>query len=218
MDNLRNRLIWVAACVILGVVGGLAVNYQHSFRKVDVSIDPGLNVTIYKDLGGDGAFNYNPNSKPIARLSASQTITIRDGTYDTVVSDPTHEYENPVVKFVVAPGTDSVAVSPSYTSSKLATLLANEQPAITQALQAEYPDFSQNYGIADEQLYEQGNWYGAVLTPSAPTSDALRVILQKQGGSWGVVTDPPQISIGEPSFPNIPTDVIESVDQLGNGS
>jgi hypothetical protein len=218
MENLRHKLIWVTVAIVVGVAGGLATNYEHSFHNVGLTLSPSLSIAVYKDQGGKAAPSYNSSSKPIARLNSSQTIKIRDGSYDAVVNDPDHEYENPVIRFVVTPATDDATINLSYTSSKLATLLASEQPAITQALEAEYPDFSANYSIATGRLYEQGNWYGAVLTPSAPTSDIVRVILQKDSdGSWDVVIDPPQISIGEPSHPNIPPNVIESVDQLDDG-
>jgi hypothetical protein len=216
--SITGRIIWAVGAAIIGVIGGLVVNYEHSFQKVTVTVDAGLHAQIYKDLGGDGAYNYKASSTPVASLSSSQTIKLRDGTYDAVVSDPSHEYENPVIKIVVTPGTNSASISPTYTTTKLAALLTNEQPAILQALNAKYPTLSGLYTVSNGQLYERGDWFGAELVPSNPSDDLLRVILHEEDGTWKVATDPPQISIGEPSNTDIPSDVIESVDQLGNGS
>jgi hypothetical protein len=215
--NYTTRLILTAAAIVVGVAGGLVANYQRSFHNVAITIDPGLQVAVYKDLGGDGAYNYNANSTPLASLNGDQTIKLRDGIYDAVVSDPNHQYENPVIKVVVTAGTNSATISPTYTTARLAALLASQQAAITQALDAKYPSLPSLYTVSG-QLYEHADWYGAVLEPNNPANDILRVILHKQGSTWAVVTDPPEISIGEPSNLSIPTDVIESVDQLGSGS
>jgi hypothetical protein len=216
--SFTGRIIWAVVAIVIGVGGGLVVNYEHSFQKVAITIDAGLHAKLYKDRGGDGAYNYNANSKPITSLDSGRVVRLRDGIYDAVVDDPTHQYENPVIRVVVTPGTNSASISPTYTSTKLAALLTSGQPAIIQALTAKYPALPSLYTITNGQLYERGDWYSAVLTPDDPSNDILRVIMHEDGGSWKVITDPPQISIGEPANPGIPTDVIEGVDQPGSGS
>ncbi|HEY5152563.1 MAG TPA: hypothetical protein VII55_01170 [Candidatus Saccharimonadales bacterium] len=198
---------------MIGVTFGLIVNYRGSFKQVSVKLGANLRLSIYKDLGGDAPYNYNTHGSPLFDLSTNGTVKLKKGVYDFVVNDPSHQYENPITKVVVSDSTSSVTISPFFTDQKLRDLLGSERSTIQQTMLSQYPSLNSFYTIGTDQLYEYGNWYGAVLNPLDAQYDKLHIIMERQGGSWKVEA-PPQISIGIPSNPFVPSDVVDSVDQL----
>ena len=213
VTNLYKKLVWVGLGLVLGVSAGLVVNYHSSFKQVYVKFGSSFQLNIYKDLGGDSTYNYNAQGRPLFTISSSQTVKLKKGVYDFLVNDPSHQYENPVTKVVVSDKTSSVTIDPSFTNQKLASLLAIKLPSIQQALLSQYPALPSFYTITPGQLYERGDWYGAVLSPINSQTDKLRVIMERRNGNWIVVAKP-QISISIPSNPSIPSNIIDGVDQL----
>jgi len=209
----NKKLVLVCLAIVIGVSLGLLSNYWHSFKNVQVILGSSVQLNIYPDLGGDSAYSYSSSTQPLFKISSSGTIKLKKAVYDFVVSDPTHQYENPVTKVVVLSNTNRIDINPLYSDQKLAELLTANRPTIQQGLLSKYPGLSSFYTISVDRLYEHGDWYGAVLTPVAPQYDTLVVILGYEHGKW-VVAAKPQISISIPSNPSIPSSVIDSVDQL----
>ncbi len=210
---MRTKIIWSAAAMLVGIIGGVTSNYFHSFQDTAITISPGISTSILRDTG-KGELGYDPKAKPLFSLSGSQTIRLSPGTYDAVIDNPSQQYRNPVTKFTVSNQPQRVSIDPSFTDQKLATMLSQEQPAVLQVFQQKYPTYKTHYSLIKGRLLHRGDWYGALLAPNTPQLDVLRVILQKKGNTWTIETDPPEISIGKPSHPNIPIEVIESVDSL----
>jgi len=179
-----------------------------------MQVPQGIEVSIYKDLGGDGAYNYNQNRPLLVTVSSSQKVKLKTGIYDVVVSDPSNLYSNPVTKEIISYNTKTVTVHPSYNDQKLESLLPSVRPSILESLYKAYPHIPQNYTVINDHLYVLGDWYGSVLKPKNPSLDTLRIIMHKEGSAWKLAIKQPTISIGEPSNPTIPPDVIEKVDQL----
>ncbi len=199
--------------IVLGAVLGLVANYHNSFKKVYVKLGANLQLSIYKDLGGDNTHNYNSHSQPLFRLKSSQTVKLKKGVYDLVVNDPAHQYENPITKVVIADNTNNITINPFLTDQKLSDLLTAQRSAIQQVLTSQYPSLTSFYTITPDRLYEHGDWYGAVLSPIGLQVDKLRVIMGYKNGRWVVIAKP-QISIGIPSNLSIPSEIVDSVDQL----
>jgi hypothetical protein len=206
-------LIWAFVAVLIGIALGLITNYRHGFQKVYVKPVNGLQVSIYKDLGGDNAYNYNSHNTPLFKLDSPQTIRLKKGVYDFAVSDPTHKFENPITKINIGSDTNNLTIDPLFTDQELTTLLSTKRSAIQQALLNNYPSLFSFYTITSAQLYKYGNWYGAVLSPNSSQFDTLRVIMTYKNGAWRIAANP-QINISIPSNPSIPSDVIDAVDQL----
>lgn len=205
MTNLYRRLVWVIVFIVIGVVAGIIHNYYAGFRHVLVVPAKGVRVSVYKEGGRKGV--------PLFRVTSSEEIKIRVGSYDFVARNPNYKYQNPVTKITITHQTKSISINPSFSKQRLASLMSNEKSATHAALLAKYPSLPNFYTITSDTLYKQGDWYGAVLQPNTLAFDRLKVIMQKKGGSW-VLAAKPQISIGIPSNPSIPAGVIQGVDKL----
>jgi hypothetical protein len=208
------KVILLLLALGAGIALGVYKNHQTKLQEVTINFPQGVKVSIYNDSGGDGAFNYNPNQKPLFTLESSQKIQTERGVYDFVIDNSNNDYDNPVTKQPIDYGTTEVILKPVYTETKLASLLPTIKPAALGGLYAAYPLIQQNYTISKDGLYGVGDWYGAVIAPKNPAMDTLRVILHKEGSSWKMAIKEPVISIGKPSNSNIPPAVIEQVDEL----
>jgi len=215
MNKYFRIFVPVVIAILIGVSGGLVVNYYQMFKKVYVNVANNIEVNIYPDLGenDDQTYNYNPKTKPLFQLESSTTIKLKKGVYDFVVADESNIYENPISKVVIGDTTSNITVAPYYNDNKLGNLLIQYRPAIQQILESKYPNLTKLYKIDNDSLYENGEWYGADLVPLNPNIDELKVIMNFKNNIWVVAVEP-QISISIPSNPTIPSDVIDSVDQL----
>lgn len=210
----RIQIIMVAASLLAGIILAFYLNYKHSFNQVTVSGPVNGKVLVYKDLGGDGAFNYDASKPPLYTVSIGDTLTIKQGLYDFVLDNSEGKYTDNVTRSNITTNTKKVALTPTYTEKELRRLLSSEKSAIQAALTRKYPGITENYTITSEHLYMTGVWYGSVLKPATPNFDTLKVILHKTGGSWKLAIDQPMVSIGQPSNTSIPFAVIDAVDRL----
>jgi hypothetical protein len=110
----------------------------------------------------------------------------------------------------------TITISPTYSQSKLSSMLDNEYSAIKLVLVNKYKNLNL-YDVQKGKLYKQGEWYGTKLIykgSDAFNSDTLRVVLHKVNGSWVVASDPPSISLSSILYPDIPTDVLSDVNNF----
>ena len=101
-------------------------------------------------------------------------------------------------------------------STDLQVRLASEIPAIQVVITSSFPQLSQLYMIEKERLFEQGQWYGAILTYKGTDSDnrdTLRLILQKKGEKWIIRTTPPQIIVSSVTYPDIPKTILDTLNK-----
>lgn len=99
---------------------------------------------------------------------------------------------------------------------ELSQQLTIEKPTINGILISAYPKVATDYAIVNEQLYDQGQWYGAVLTyKGADTAnrDSLRVLMQKKEGIWVVRTTPPQPILSALSYPDVPKSILQAINK-----
>ncbi len=208
------RVIILLLAIVVGVIGGGMVNQRRGFGQVEVHIDDGLTVAVYPDSGGNNSYNYDPHQTPLFTLrAAEQTIKLKHGIYDFVLIGSVSQYENPVTKLVVNSSREGISISPTYTYGKLNNLLSDERSQIQQALYNAYPDLGGSYIVGGDQLFDKGEWYGAALQPIDPSNDRLHIIMKRSGDQW-VVAAAPQINIAIPAYPNIPDNIIDTVDLL----
>lgn len=99
---------------------------------------------------------------------------------------------------------------------QLTQQLAAEKQTITDVLVGAYPTVATDYTIVNEQLYDQGQWYGAVLTyhgSDTANRDSLRVLLQKKEGIWVLRTTPPQPLLSAQAYPDVPKSILQSINK-----
>jgi hypothetical protein len=207
------KMMFVVLVIAAGIGLGIYKNRLNSTHLVEVKIPNASEVSIYKDLGGDGSSNYS-GGKLLFKLVTSQKVKLADGTYDFVVTNNPELYQNPVDKVVINSSVKEVLVTPVLTDQALANLLKDEVAAANAALFDKFPTLKQSYTLSSGRLYLDGNWYGAVLKPQNSSLDSLKIIEHKQNDKWVVAVSTPAVSIGQPSNPSIPFDVLKAVDQL----
>lgn len=212
MNQLKVILVMVAVSVGLGL--GLLQNYVRSFHDVNVKLASSIEVSIYKDRGGDGTYNYDTKAKPLKTLTNNDTIRLKEGAYVFVVDDPSNQYENPATKHRIDGPNQTITINPGYTTEKLKQLLPDIRENARAALYTQYPRLPQNYTITADATYIRGEWYGFVIKPNEPQFDVVRGIMHKKDGSWRLETNPLLLSIGAPSHPDIPFEIVSAVNKL----
>lgn len=108
--------------------------------------------------------------------------------------------------------------APSQTPKKidLVNSLETEKPTIQGVLMAAYPKIGTDYTIVREQLFDKGQWYGALLTykgTDLDNRDTLRVLMQKKDGAWVLRTTPPQPLLAAKQYPDVPRSVLQSINR-----
>lgn len=214
---MNRRYLWLAVLVVFafaaGIGYGIYKNNKISMREVSVDLPKGVRVSVYKDLGGDGAANYDANDS-VESLSASGTISIKTGSYIFAIESQPNQYKNPFSRETIDQTTSKITIKPTYSDEKLSELLPEARSAALTALYAKYPLLKQNYTIAGDGIYELGNWYGVTLIPKNPTFDTVKMIMKLENGSWKPAIGHPMISVGQPSNPTIPLSVLQGVNSL----
>lgn len=206
-------IVLALLAVAIGVSWGVYLNQQSFKAQVHfTSVVPG-SIAIYKDLGGDGAYTYNSSQPPVATVKSGQTIDLKKGVYDAVINDTQKQYKDNVIQFTVASAKNEISINPAYSQTKLASLLPAARPEAMAAITKSNPGAMAGYTVGADQVVSDGTWYVAVLKPKNTNFDVLKVIAHKEGSNW-VVAATPSISIGRPSHPAIPLEVITAADLL----
>jgi hypothetical protein len=211
MSRLRFGLILLFLLIIGGVVG-FVMNYPRSFTNISVETSIKEPIKLYK-ANNSMDYKYNQN-KDYKTFTGNQILRVKRGSYVAIITDPDNIYNQTEFKFTSLSNNFELKINPDYNNAKLTSLLENEGPLIHKVIKSKYPNTVSEYNIAKESLFKQGQWYGALLKSHNPANDSYRIILEKKGDNWVVVTSPPQIIIGQPDYPNIPYDVISGVDSL----
>lgn len=113
---------------------------------------------------------------------------------------------------------EQTKATPSSSPKKvdLVKTLETERPTIHGLLLAAYPKIATDYTITREQLFEKGQWYGALLTykgTDKDNRDTLRVLMEKKDGAWVLRTTPPQLLLATKQFPDVPRSVLQSINR-----
>lgn len=154
------------------------------------------------------------NTSRLAALTQSGTVQLPKGNY-TALSRETADYADFSVQFTVDNKPVAIDINPPYSTKKLASLTPSIRADITTVLVQNFPKINDLYTIEDGWLYNKGEWYATKLdykNPDDPNlSSSLRVILHKENGAWKLATTPPDITISSPHYPDIPRDIISSI-------
>lgn len=214
---LRNHPFRLLVPVLLFVVifGG----WQLWPRSHDLSIAiepqvPGFTVKVYKGSGEGNQELLEENL--VATVTQNQTLSLREGKY-LIRGGPAPDFRV-VYEEVELKDNSSVTLSPEYSDDKLATLLQQESSAIQQAIRSGVYGFNDSYRLGPGRLYSLGEWYGTIIYPNLSSEelrlqyvDVFRLVMKKENGNWKLVTEPPQLVLGAPDYPEIPKDVLNSV-------
>lgn len=127
-----------------------------------------------------------------------------------------------IVYGALTPQTNQQVAQPSQSSSPtpakvdLVASLESERPTIHSVLVAGYPKIATDYTISREQLFDKGQWYGALLIykgADTDNRDTLRVLMEKKDGVWTLRTTPPQMLLSTKQFPDAPRTALQSINR-----
>lgn len=204
-QQLKPYIKWliITACLTAALVASWFIWSRFLNKKlVALQPTPGTTITLGKPNSEGRAI-----TQPIIETTQLSQVRVQPGIYAVVFSGD--GYVSSYKELEITGPTTIETPELSYTSERLAAELPQQAPAI-HAIIASLPELK-GYTTTAEQLYGQGQWYGATLAPPNPaTRDTLRVILQKQDSVWQVAAGPAIVFyIGD--YPRIPAYVVRGV-------
>lgn len=211
----RTRILRWSITLAIPIVGlTLLYFYLRSYQYLTVTVDQSTQALIYKTNAADKAVSSVPTGSPSKILAATEKIKLKKGYY-IITSKASNDYKTFSTDIHLSDTPQTITVKPDYNDQRLAALLKAELPLIEAAINAKYPTLSDTYSIDKQKLYKRGEWCGVKLIPeNKQLYDKRGVILKKARGKWAVITDPPEIVIGTPVYPNIPKEILRAVNSL----
>ena len=94
--------------------------------------------------------------------------------------------------------------------------LEKELPTITAVLAAAYPKSATDYTMSKQKLYENGRWFGALLSYKGTDSmnrDTLRVLMEKKDGEWKLRTTPPEPILTSHKYKDTPVAILKDLNK-----
>lgn len=214
---LNRRLLALGFFVIVIIAGILLfINYNNSFQKLTVTIEGNQNIQakMYLASSADGASETSHENTVITTIKNTETVRIKKGIY-VIVLPGQSDYKEVKKRVELADEKISITFDPDYTDSKLTALLQQQANDIQQAIFEKYPSMPSLYNINPGKLYKHGDWYATTLIYKDQSddflSDTLRLVVQKEDSAWIVVTNPPQIIVSKVVYPDIPSAVVDDI-------
>ncbi len=195
----------------------MAVSYVNSFNEVRIILrqppSESVTVKIYALSDHESSVEDYKDKTPLKETNTDVDLRLKNGEYVVVIPAGT-VYEPQVQEFAVDASRKDVVVLPRYSSQTLESQLNEQRSDIRSMLYAQY-DFlnpkKRLYVFLDEKIHLQGEWYTATvreLIPGRNKSDIYRIVAQKKGGKWVLVTTPPDLVISNVRYPDIPREVL----------
>lgn len=197
-------ILFIATVGIIGYYIPSYIGYKNTF--VDVSFSGTQNdvsVAIH---------NAFTDEKVASFSDTNAILSLRPGTYYYVAMGDI--YAETKVEFVVKGDDTQIKIDPAFSPGHLQAMLDRQtKDDIHSVLKSTYPDVLKKYTIEEGELYQQGQWYGTILSPiidERDIGDIYRVVLTKQGDSWKIINNPELILTTE-NYPNVPVDVLHGI-------
>lgn len=218
MKTSKKLLFWLIGGATLIIAAMVGLSYYNSFQDVTVTVKnpPGsLTLDLYKGVVDDHDIE---QTGPVLRtISATETFSTKKGSY--VLVPKGQNIDTSPVSFTVQGKPHEQVVDLPYTDEYLKNQLSGEKDAILSAITTKYPTATKRYTINDGKLYHWGEWYGATLTSRENPdeyvyADTVRILLKKQDGTWTVMSDPPEIILSTPTYPDTPEYILKDINRL----
>jgi hypothetical protein len=197
------------------IVGGIvfAISYLSSFQLVTIKPPASSQISLYKALpSGEEGVSYDKNE---VILSGSQETSkkVKKGSYVYVVSPTNSDYKVDTVPVAIVDKPLTIEPKLKLTDEKLIAIAQSKRTEVKNALFKKYPHTMQSYDVDKIRAYGAGQWIGVTLVPKTPDLDTM-VAIFKNDNTLTLETDPPSIIISQPVYPEIPADVVSSVNRL----
>lgn len=212
---INKKYLLIIVFTLLTIIGIIFYfQYTNSLQKLTIEYKNVSNVVILEDF----VANKSPeNSEVIATISKSgESITLPKKNY-IIKYKPTSDYVNKSISLALFDEKKSIIIDPDFTDSKLEEIRKEEFNNIKNSLIKSYPNIEKLYDIQPGKLYKKGEWYGTTLQYIGEdyiNADTLRLIAQKKSNNWVLITKPPNITLSKFSYPLIPFDVLDDVNNI----
>lgn len=200
---------------IIGIFGlvaiGFAAYYFLGFQTVNIDIGNASTVKIYKHLGSQDDLKHE--LKPTKTVTKPGTYRLAKGRYVYTASvDSDHEEQTERLTLTDYP--QNISISLPLIQQKSEDLAHNAQPEISQILSQKYGSAILGFYIDKGRIYQNGKWYATKLIPKDPNLDTYKVVFKKSGSKWELATDPPQISLYQGDYTDIPLEVLTDINNF----
>lgn len=155
------------------------------------------------------------NTKKYLIVAAAIIVAVASFTYGALTA-PQQNTPQPTASATVTPKSTPSPKQTKPTRQQLEQKLTVELPVITSVLTHAYPKIATDYTMSKGQLFDEGEWYGTTLNYRGNDTlnrDTLRVLMQKKNGVWMIRTTPPQILLSTEQFPDVPREVLQTINQ-----
>lgn len=198
----KKTLIIATGSLLLSLILIGFIFYLQTFKTVHIDMkQDDLSATIY-----------NKDDETVVKVTQSGDIRLQPGDYSIITSGD--KYENTPTHFTVGNTDTTVTIDPPYSAAYRDEILTTELPAINKAVAEAYPTIITGFTLDKGAIYKDGLWYGTTLTP-IPTNpkeevDVYRTVLKKEGNAW-VVKAKPALVLGAKEYPDIPVEILRSI-------
>ena len=199
------KKIIIAVIVFVLIIVGVTVLVDYlKYKSVDFTLNDGTyTVEVYNES----------SSNPVLKVDKSSTQRLIPGEYYYAVIG--ENLSDETVAFTVGSDDNNVTVTPAFSEDYLSVLAEKEIDAISSLVANTYPLIINRYEIEKPKLYEKGEWAAGYLVQNVDrrqSPDVYRYIMQKVDSRWVFVAKP-QLSIYAKDYPEIPVDIIDSINQ-----
>lgn len=208
MEITRLQQIAVLAILLIAIfIAGAVYTYTSSRQDLAVEIRAPVSATLF-ETGSD---------EPIETFNISQKLRLQKGEY-VITSQTTDTYDESSETFDLGDEPVLVVIDPPYTEKKTEEFAEVERDDILTAIDAYNPKVRELYTITNEAFYDDAEWYSAQLNPKTEraelpnNTDNLRIVLHNAPEGWVVIAEP-TIIVSSKRYPDIPDDVLQSVNR-----
>lgn len=198
---MRKKIIIVFIIFALAITAIVLIAEFIQYKSIKLTLEQsGYTVEIRNEA----------SSNTISKLSSSTTVRLKPGEYYyTTVGE---KFNSERTYFTVIDNTE-IIIDPNYSEQYLSTLGETETEKIRTLLNKSYPQIKDKYTLDEPRLYKQGDWAGGRIIQTVDrrqSPDIYRYIVQKTGNEWKIIA-PPNLTLSKFTYPDIPLDVLRSV-------
>ncbi len=213
---MKKLIILAVTIIVIASAAIAAYLYYASFHKVSIVFGTDVTgATLYKATEEHSQEGEGNHGEELQKFTTNSETSLQDGEY-FVIPDG-EKVAKDEIHFTVEGKDTTVELRPGFSSEYLKKVLLAEEVKTTAALNAKFPTVMKDYTIAKGALYEQGDWYGALLVRKvsdlSDQRDVYRTILHKENGVWKVVHQP-EIVLTSAVFKDAPIEMLRTVNEL----
>jgi len=202
MNSTRKYILFFIIGIVTLITGYVvAYNYLNS---TDLTISA-KNIASYNVTLSGSIIHSSTQKSDAVRVPKSSNISIEFKGVDG--------YETNTKEIQIGQSPKSITVEPFYSKEHLATLIESERSLISKSTNDYQTNISNLYTLDNFTLYHFGDWASVTLKwkgEYSQNSDNQKVILKKESGNWKVIGEP-SILFFYKNYPDIPTDILRSV-------